>query len=63
MTFTCNISLPGLLFVFNAKKATLNSFSSKGFSRKEVVKFGRYDSKFVLLCGILVASLDPTFIK
>ena len=70
MTFTCNLSLPGLLFIFNAKKATLNSFSFKGFSRKEVVIFGyrfkiysRYDSKFVLLRGILVASLDPTFIK
>ena len=62
MTFTCNLSLPGLLFVFNAKKATLNSLSFKGFSRKEVVIFGRY-SKFVLLGGILVASLDSTFMK
>ena len=63
MTFTCKLSLPGLLFVFNAKKASLNSFSFKGFSRKDVVIFGRYDSKFVLLGGILVASLGPTFIK
>ena len=54
MTFTCNLSLPGLLFVFNAKKATLNSFSSKGFSRKEVVIFGRYDLKSVLLGGLQV---------
>ena len=60
MTFTCKLSLPGLLFVFNAKKASLNSFSFKGFSRKEVVIFGKYDSKFVLLGGILVASLGPT---
>ena len=63
MTFRCNLSLPGLLFVFNAKNAALNLFYFKGFSRKEVVIFGRYDSKFVLLGGILVASLDPTFIK
>ena len=63
MTFTCKLSLPGLLFVFNAKKASLNYFSFKGFSRKEVVIFGRYDSKLVLLGGILVASLGPTFIK
>ena len=47
MTVTCNLSLPRLLFVFNAKNATLNSFSFKGFSRKEVVIFGRYDSNFV----------------
>ena len=29
----------------------------------EVVVFGRYDSKFALLDGILGASLDPTFMK
>ena len=63
MTFTCHSSLPGILFVFSAKKATLNSFSFKSFSRKEVVMFGRYHSKFVLLGGIFVASLDSTLIK
>ena len=55
MTFTSNLSLVRLLCVFNAKKATFNSLSFKGFSRKEVVIFGRYDSKFELLGGILVA--------
>ena len=29
----------------------------------EVVIFERYDSKFVLLDGILAVSLDPTLIK
>ena len=56
MTLTFNLSSPGYLFVFNAKKTSLNSFSFKGFSRMEVVISGRHGSKFVLLDGILVPS-------
>ena len=37
----------------------LNSFSDKGLSPRAVVMFGRYDSKFVLLGGILSAGLKP----
>ena len=44
---------------FNAEKASLNSFFLKGFSRMEAVIFGRYDSKFELLDGILAAGVDP----
>ena len=63
MTLTCNLSQTGLLFDFNAKKASLNSFLYRGLPTMEVVIFGRYDSKFVLLDGILAVSLDPTLIK
>ena len=50
-------------FVFNTKKASLNSFSNKGLSLRAVAMFGRYDSKFVLMGGILSARWEPAFIK
>ena len=58
MALTCNLWWPGLLFDFSAKKESLKHFSSRGFTRMEVAIFGRYDSKFVFLDGILAASLD-----
>ena len=63
MTLKCNLSQPGLLFVFNAKKASLNSFPLKDYYRVEIVVFGRYDSKFALFDGILVANLYPMFLN
>ena len=63
MSFTCNLSQPGLMFAFDAKKASLNSFSFKDFSKMQVFIFGRCNSKFVLLDGILSTGLNPTFIK